>query len=259
MVKHIKRNKMKNLLTKNFSKNFMSGMGDRHSINYSFDKNSKLGNIQLLNRQRNRKKIINDYFSTLKNVTSSEPVFMIRIDKVIINLSYYRNDVNPETKNLLALNSNTINNLGHVLSKVFGRPVELRIISLKYPLMDRSVFAKYLGQNQSNITFHRFNKIRLGNRPVYREKDFKNIELDTFPQDSHILGIKIRLSGRLESEPVRPKQRPVTKLLGCFKGNKDTLVDFGSYTGYNSLGAFTIKVWINHKVNTKEIKKSPMY
>jgi hypothetical protein len=262
---------MKELLTSNYSKYYLSGQKDKHSINYSFNKASKLGNIGLLSAQENRLKIINNFFSSLNKVVYSDPVFRISMDKVVISFSYYREpltvtrvrDKNSKVENDYKerfLNPNTINNLGHLLSKIFGRPVELRIIKLKYPYLDRTILAKYCRMLQRIVPFHIFMKWVFNTAPVFRDKQSKDKEqikkdreaYKNYPFQSRILGIKIQLSGRFESEQARPKQKPVSKIFGAFKNEPDRLVDYGTCTGHNSNGSYTVKVWINQKLFDKK-------
>lgn len=273
MVKQrYKEQTMKELLTANYSKYYLAEQRDSHSISYSYVKSSTMGDVALLNAQENRRKVIDNFFSPLNKVLSGRPVFSVTMDKVVVSFPYYREpldvirldgdhkgaqreDLDYEER---YLNPNTINNLGHVLSKVFGRPVELRVIKLKYPYLDRTILAKYCRMMQKTVPFHVFMKWAFSNIPVVSDQLSKeDLEANrpvykNYPLSSQILGIKMQLSGRLESEVPRPKQKPVKGFIGIFKSTPGSFVDYGSCTRHNSNGSFTVKVWINQKLINKD-------
>lgn len=234
---------MKGLLTKNFNKNYLSGLDNRFSTNYSFYKGSNTGNTSLLNSQRNRMRIIEHFFRPLKNVLSSKPVFRISVNKVVISLFYYT----PREKEVL--NVNTINNLGHLLTKIFGKPVELRFVKLKYPYLDRTILAKFIRLNGIIHKFRRIRKWTLSALPVFKNRKFEDKSIrGKYPFSTCTLGIKVKISGRLDTERVKPRITVLSGKVGSFKKESNRLVDYGTYTSKNSLGAFTVKVWINQKI-----------
>lgn len=234
---------MKGLLTQNFNKHYLSGSGNRLSSNYTFNKGSNAGNTAMLNSQRNRMRIINHFFRPLKNVLSSKPVFRISVNKVVISLFYYTAEKDE------ALNVNTINNLGHLLTKIFGRPVELRFVKLKYPYLDRTILAKFIRLNGIIHKFRRIRKWTLSALPVFKDRKFEDKSMrGKYPFSTCTLGIKVKISGRLDTERIKPRMTVLSGKVGSFKNESTRLVDYGTHTAKNSLGAFTVKVWINQKI-----------
>lgn len=243
MVKQNK-NEMKNILTSNFNKHYLRRSGNRISKRYIFNQGGKLGDYDLLNAERNRIKIINNYVSPLKDVLTSEPVIKIGVNKVVINIFYYRASNKEKTFNI-----NTMNNLGELLSNVFGRPVELQFIKLKYPYLDRTILAKYIRINADYKTSYRLLKWIMKVLPVIKNNvEGRELELlNKYELPSYVLGIKIIISGRLITERVKERETVKSRRIGSFKHQRDSLEDYGYYTTKNELGAQTVKVWIYQK------------
>nr|YP_009445633.1 ribosomal protein S3 [Tremella fuciformis]YP_010180089.1 ribosomal protein S3 [Auricularia auricula-judae]ATX61911.1 ribosomal protein S3 [Tremella fuciformis]ATX61932.1 ribosomal protein S3 [Tremella fuciformis]ATX61955.1 ribosomal protein S3 [Tremella fuciformis]ATX61976.1 ribosomal protein S3 [Tremella fuciformis]ATX61998.1 ribosomal protein S3 [Tremella fuciformis] len=64
---------------------------------------------------------------------------------------------------------------------------------------------------------------------------------------SHIVGIKVRVSGRLMTERSQPRKTVQSVQVGSFSKNNLSLVDMASYSTKNKKGAFTVKVWISQR------------
>lgn len=248
-------------MTQKFDNTYLR-RGKTLSINYSFNQGQKGGSIDMLNAQRIATKIIDYFFSPIKAI-SSEPFYNITRDKVIINLFYFVPVARPRQKkykNLrfnkfktktrqfknLALNNNSINNLGDLLTKVFGRFVELRFVKLHYPYLDRTILAKYIAINAKKYNSRRIKRMILSKSPILENTESKRVLKYKLP--SYILGVKIKISGRLITERVRPRKTTFIGKTGSFASGKGSLMDFGSYTEKNKHGAFTVKVWINQKI-----------
>nr|UHB41890.1 ribosomal protein S3 [Apiotrichum gracile] len=227
-------------LTKKYIENYLSD-NNQLSTNYNFNKNLKTGQVATLNACRIRIKIINYFFAPIE-VLSSKPVFTITRDEVIISLFYYT----PEEEG--ALNTNKINNLGEFLTKIFNRPVKLQFVKLYYPHLNSDILAQYLRMNARKYHFRHLKGKLFKNREITKNPSSSTASKLKLP--SHIVGIKIQISGRLVTERVRPRQTVSTAQVGPISSNNDTLlVDFGSYTGKNANGAFTVKVWTGQRVS----------
>ncbi|BEI87273.1 ribosomal protein S3 (mitochondrion) [Cutaneotrichosporon cavernicola] len=214
--------------------------------NCHFYKGSERGNISIDNSVVERTLIIKNFFSAIKAL-SSVPKYVIGVEKLNIYVSYYRMK-NKKNKNIrYALNQNTVNNLGDLLSKKLKRKVELRFINLKSPYLDRTIRAEYMGKNAS---MHRFRGLR---RNAIKRTKIKNNKFigrykgleSNLPSD--MIGLKIVFSGRLVTERLRPRKTVSTAKIGSFTRNNELLIEHGSYTGKNARGAYTVKVLINHK------------
>lgn len=234
---------MKGLLTSNFNKYYLTSQGNELSKGYRFNKGGEFGDLDLLNAQWNRIKIINNFASPLKNVYTNRPTIKISMDKVVINVFYY------SRKKKMNFNVNTINNLGELLSNVFNRPVELKFIKLKYPYLDRTIFAKYLVRNTPNHGSKRLLKFGMKITPVFKNgqeltqhKLFKQYKLP-----SYVLGIKVIISGRLRTQRVKARETVRSRQIGSFKHQANTLMDFGQSSTWNEVGSLGVKVWIYQK------------
>lgn len=210
--------------------------------NYSYNKGLSKGKVSILNGIRNTLKIY-DYFFSRVIVLASKPTITMTSEERVLTIFYYREDNSLEDTN--------INNLIEMLSGVLKRPVKLRFVKLNYPYLNSTILAKYLRLNMAKKNFrrlikellHMVQKIIIKNPNNYRSKNKK----DRMP--SHIIGMKIQIRGRLVTERVRPRKTVSTKQIGTIKSNnKTTFVDFGSYTGKNAHGAYTVKVWIAQHV-----------
>lgn len=236
---------MKNILTQSLAKNFLPGVhGNVQNISpmaYSFNKNGLNGSVFMLNAQRNALELITHFFSPLK-VLASKPVISITTSKVIINVFYY---MPIKTQ---ALNVNTINSLGERLSQVFGRPVELRLVRLHYPYLNSYILAQYIAHNTNEYNFVRIQRAILSKVSV--TQDINSIEASSSELPLHIVGIKVRISGRLMTERSRPRQTVQTFALGSFVKDNQSLVDTAQFSDKNKKGAFTVKVWISQRINS---------
>jgi len=226
---------MKNILTQSLAKYYLPA-----SSSYSFTKGNTAGNVAVLNAQRSASKMIQHFFAPIKAL-ASKPVFSITTDKVIVTVFYYL----PVTNQ--AINNNTINNLGDVLSKLFGRPVELRFVKLHYPYLNSYILAQYIALNVEKYNFNQVQRMILGKTPIVKDTHSSQALASELP--SHIVGIKVRISGRLLTERVRPRQTVLNTQIGSFSPDNKSFIDYDSFTSKNTHGAYTVKVWISQRAN----------
>ena len=221
---------MNKILTQQLSKYFLPE-GQVMSTNHSFAK----GNMSMLNAQRSALALIGHFFSPI-DVLAGRPIITIARDHVVIHLFYYV----PSNG---ALNNNTVNNLGDALSSIFGRPVELRLVKLHYPYMDSYIMAQYIAMNTLDYTLAQIMERLFGViGPVKNTDAMTDSHLP-----SHIVGIKVRVSGRLMTERSQPRKTVQSVQVGSFSKNNLSLVDMASYSTKNKKGAFTVKVWISQR------------
>ncbi|TPG03839.1 hypothetical protein EAH88_19305 [Rhodanobacter glycinis] len=236
---------MKNIVTQSLANAFLPGVrGNVHNISpmaYSFNKNGLNGTVYTLNAQRNAIKVINHFFSPIK-VLASKPVITITANKVIINV-FYLMPIKTQ-----ALNVNTINNLGERLSQIFGRPVELRLVRLHYPYLNSHILAQFVAHNTQKYNFVRIQRMIFSKAAIVKDTDTEKALLSELP--SHIVGIKIRISGRLVTERSRPRQTVQTAEMGSFVKDNKSIVETAQFTDKNKKGAFTVKVWISQRINS---------
>jgi hypothetical protein len=221
---------MKNILTQNLAKYFLPG-GNVLNTSHSFTGNNN-------NATKSAIALISHFFSPIKAL-SGKPVFTFSANSVVIHVFYYIPVANQ------ALNSNTVNNLGEALSSIFGRPVELRLVKLHYPYLDSNILAQYIAMNTQDYTLAQIVRRVFGSISPVKNTDSAEALASELP--SHIVGIKVRVSGRLMMERSRPRQTVQTMQIGSFAKDNLALVDSASFTTKNKKGAFTVKVWISQR------------
>jgi hypothetical protein len=193
-------------------------------------------------------KVLSSFFSSV-HALASKPVYNVSGNKVVINIFYYISD----TRGNKALSSSAINSVGQVLSKLFKRPVELRLVRLHYPYLDSYILAQYIAINTAKYNFTRIVSRLWGANAIFTpvsgpkssEQDLQLISDNSQVIPAYITGIKVRVSGRLVTERSVPRQTVKTVQLGTFSGSSGVqVIDSASFTSKNKKGAFTIKVWI---------------
>jgi ribosomal protein S3 len=175
---------------------------------------------------------------TSSDSSSSGSNFVGQDGKVIVNVFYYIS--NKEQ----ALSDSTVNNLGQVLSKLFKRPVELRLVRLHYPYLNSYILAQYIAINSNRYNFTRIQRAIFNALRAVKASSLHDSAGSDQVLPSYITGMKIRVSGRLLTQRSVPRQTVQTAQIGSFSG-QDNVIDFGSYTTKNKKGAFTVKVWIS--------------
>lgn len=226
---------MKNILTQSLAKYYLPG-GNVLVTSHSYDK--KAGSANVLNATRSAMSLINHFFSPI-NALTGKPVFTVSANTVVVHVFYYIPAANH------ALNSNTVNNLGEALSSIFGGPVELRLVKLHYPYLDGHILAQFIAMNTQDYTLSQILRRVFGSISPVKNIDSANVLASDLP--SHIVGIKVRVSGRLMMERSRPRQTVQTQQIGSFSKDNLALVDSASFTTKNKKGAFTVKVWISQR------------
>lgn len=226
---------MKNILTQSLAKYFLPG-GNVLTTGHNFDDGA--GSVNMLNATRSAIKLIAHFFSPI-NALAGKPVFTVTADSVIVHVFYYI----PDTSK--ALNNNTVNNLGQTLSSLFRRPVELRLVKLHYPYLNSYILAQYIALNTLDYTLVQIARRIFGSIAPVKNTQSVNVLASDLP--SHIVGIKVRVSGRLMTERSRPRQTVQTAQIGSFAKGNLSLVDSASFTTKNKKGAFTVKVWISQR------------
>lgn len=240
---------MNNILTKSLAKYYLSSRGQVSTVGHSFD--SGVTSLSLLNSTRTASKLIAHFFSPI-NALASKPVYTVTTNSVIIHVFYYI----PLSGQ--GLNNNTVNNLGEALSKLFSstnpasfseknakKAVELRLVKLHYPYLNSYILAQYIASNVQNYKLAKI--LRRLFSYVAPVKNTLSPEALSSMLPSHIVGLKVRVSGRLTTERSRPRQTVQTAEIGSFSKSNLSLVDTDSFTTSNKKGAFTVKVWISQR------------
>lgn len=212
-------------------------------------------NTLTLNAMKTATRLIAHFFTPIRAL-ASKPVFTLvpsneRKGKVIINLFYFIANQNQ------ALSNSTINSLGEVLSKLFQRPVELRLVRVHYPYMNSYILAQYVAINTNRYNFTRIQRAIFAALQVVNQRTLflppgggKGDATDSATAlPAYITGVKIRISGRLTTQRSVPRQTVQTAQIGAFSdpigGKEKNVIESASFTSKNKKGAFTVKVWIS--------------
>jgi hypothetical protein len=138
---------------------------------------------------------------------------------------------------LEVLSVNAVNALGQQLAVALARPVQLVLVRLLSPTLDASVLAQYLSKELEENTFRK--------TMLNLFTHIGPVPLSTScPQPGTLIGVKVRLAGRLLKEASRPRQTIQSASLGSFSASPKHALQSGSYTISNSKGAYTVKVWL---------------
>lgn len=214
---------------------------------YSFNASSTM----MTNLTRLACKVLANFFSSV-HALASKPVFTVSGNKVVINVFYYIS----ETRANKALSSSAINSVGQVLSKLFGRPVELRLVRLHYPYLNSYILAQYIAINTGKYNFARIISRLWGASAIFSPipDSESNTDLQLISDSSRVIpayitGIKVKVSGRLMTERSVPRQTVKNAQLGTFSRSSGVeQIDSASFTSKNKKGAFTVKVWIGQSL-----------
>lgn len=223
---------MKDILSNGLAKYYLPS-GNTQIMSHNYD--SGMNTTQNLHATRHTNTLINQFFEPI-DVLASKPIIDVTPTTVTVTVFYYMSDVQS------ALNANTINALGEVLSNIWGQAVELRLVKLHYPYLNSDILAAFIMKNLETDRFERvINKIFGITTPVVSGES-------NLP--SHIIGIKIRLAGRLVTEPSRPRMTVQSAQIGSFKNSTRTIIEFGQCSSVNKKGALTVQVWISQRSTT---------
>lgn len=197
--------------------------------------NDKYYQINILNKIRIAIKIINNSFASIKAI-NGQPSININSNNIIIYLPYYlHNKKNNNNKKLLT--PNIIINIQNILINIYNMPVQLEIIKLSHPYLDAYILAKFIADEITNKKFNFV--IKHVFRTIIPVKSIKNLNIPAV-----IVGIKVRLAGRLFAEKTRPRITTQKAEIGSLIVTRITYLHIASYTAANIKGAFTVKVWI---------------
>jgi ribosomal protein S3 len=198
-------------------------------------------------------KLIENYFSQVQAL-ASKPIFSMQENKMVINVFYF---IAAKEQ---ALHNSTVNSLGEVLSKLYKRPVELRLVRLHYPYLNSFILAQYIAMNTRK---YNFKAIMNSLFSAVRESVMATGSSASLP--SQIVGLKVKISGRLATQRSVPRQTTQTAQIGTFSSsvveNKANMasdsqepvqgvVEHAAFTSKNKKGAFTVKVWISQKAHS---------
>ena len=165
-------------------------------------------------------------------------------DKVVVNIPYYASPNGTPIVKLTALGAAISKWLEKETGNKQSLKVEVRLLGLRYPYLDRSILAQYVAINGGKYNFTRMHKLIFNKLSTVK----KNSVLPSDALSGHITGLKLELAGRLTTQRSIPRKTVSNKHTGSFYVNKNrgSSVDFSQYASKNKIGAYTIKVWLSN-------------
>jgi hypothetical protein len=202
------------------------------------------GQRQILNATRIAIEVCRRFFAPLK-VRASPPYISESASQITVTIFYHNPDPGA------ALNINTINSLGDLLTDIYQKPVGLRLINLRYAYMDPHILAQTLSIAMQSAKF--VNVIRELFK-VCAPVKHRDQAVGRLP--AILNGIKVELRGRLETESSRPRFTVQTAILGSLRTNMSSTVHCASYTATNKKGAYTTRVWLGMHIPKQSVESS---
>jgi ribosomal protein S3 len=142
------------------------------------------------------------------------------------------------TEPLSSLNQSTVNALGTQLATLLKVPVHLELVRQLTPLYEAGMLAQFLAGELTSATFRSvILKLFSSIGPVSGHGSVGS-------QQGTLVGVKVRLAGRLLKEASRPRQTLQTASLGSLTASLKHVLQAASHTVSNQKGSYTVKVWL---------------
>lgn len=258
---------MLNNLTKILA-NSNSSIIKNHAVVYNF-KNSQ----NKFQQNKNNIAALLKYFFASFSCLIGKPFWTITPNKITLHLCYYRPSIYKNKFNrkggsfrfrsrlgsrrrILKNNLNRfmiptdkLRSLVLILSELLQTEVELDLVLLRYPYHDSHILAQLLGLNTKRYNFNNLVKKLFKKAKIFQKlSDYERANVLNQSVPAKLTGIKIKIAGRLTTQRVVPKATVKSAYKGSFVKSKDNFVESSSYTAKNKLGAYTVKVWLSHKI-----------
>lgn len=173
--------------------------------------------------------LVRSFFAQFKVIVGT-PKMTFKGNKVIVHIPYF--DLSTTQ-----LSETKVNALGTAIIECLNNEtsvVELRLIQLQYPYLDRTILGQYLALNAGKYNF-----LRMKKKLFTRTKSHSAPHLPT-----RLTGVKVELAGRLTTQRSIPRKTVSNAYKGSFTVNNklNSSLNISQYTSKNKLGAYTMKV-----------------
>ncbi|RIA84786.1 hypothetical protein C1645_698341 [Glomus cerebriforme] len=146
-----------------------------------------------------------------------------------------------------------LNKLSELYSTLYKKPVEFKIILLKYPFLSSKILAQYLAMQtrKHNVRQIRRNLFKKGELVDGISTQYLNwtklLRNGNNFLPTHLAGMKLRISGRMSLRKGAARSAVVTKSIGRLRSNTvdKSMTDYAKAEGKNMNGAYCIKVWLS--------------
>ena len=277
-----------------FKRKYINKMGSKHPISLRLKTNQNWANTSYHFCSKNglyhysaldkiALNVIKHYFQF---ALISKPKFNKNSNKIVISFYYFLNlplskQLNPYGKSkriqsslqegLTPFKAKKFSSLIIKLSRLFGKPVELRPIRIHYPYLNSYILAQYISVNikagkLNQISRTLFKKAKL----VKYNNSIPTKFMDSIKYSSAMLnpdyltGIKIAISGRLSQRKAASRTRVMRKFLGTLRlGSFTSSIDASKFNFTGKNGSTTVKVWLsssffNQLVNNSTVKSTKL-
>jgi hypothetical protein len=138
--------------------------------------------------------------------------------------------------------------LGNLAARLGYSGIEVRLVRVRYPYLESSILAQFLAAGLGRqVKPARFVAVVRG---LFRRA--KTVPGSGVALPSWLSMVKVRLSGRLVSERVAPRQ--TVQVAGV--GQRGRHVDFAKAEAKNKRGSFTVRVWLAINSNPSLLRVS---
>ncbi len=219
---------------------FNTDLAHNSTISYNFYNNNKKFNIN---------SILSNSFLNLGNIIS-KPVIFFSPNKITINLFYYV--LQSEKSYNLISESENLEYLCSFLSNKFKKEVKIELIRLHHPALESQILANTIGfiSNNKKVRFRSIITSLYNNTQIIKLNDSpKGIEESNlnYCRPTALIGIKVRLGGRILSQKIVPRFTTFNKQKGAFARIKSDFTTQSRFTNKSRRGAFSYTVTIAHK------------
>lgn len=251
-------------------------MGPKHPISLKLKKynswnstlykfNSSDPILQGIGKQKNIIKSINHYFQYL---IISKPLLRFENNKLKIKIFYF---VKPNINSIFVKNyippwnSLQIYKLEKLFNNYFGYSTELQLIKINNPIYNANILAKLIAINLKTYGIGKIWKILL--RKIKLKNNIKSaIDFNSIIKNkqgiinwmhilnkgifckefySHIIGLKLKLSGRISKRRGASRTSTLSRSIGTLQFNSiNSFIDYGHIEKKDKNGSQSIKVFI---------------
>lgn len=191
----------------------------------------------LLNGSRSVDTLLQAFWSPLE-VIAGKAHLSYAVSGVTITVPYWH--IEPSH----SLSHTTINAVGSQLATLVERPVRLELVRVFTPLLDAHMLAHFFSRELTDSTFRKVIIALFANIGPLSNSGPLGMEYSQPLQPGTLVGIKVRLAGRLLKEASRPRQTIQSASLGSLTASVKHVVQAASYTVSNQKGSYTVKVWL---------------
>lgn len=216
---------------------FNSELANMSNVVYNFNNSHKKFNVN---------SFLDNTFLNMGNIIS-RPVLEFTPNKIVINLFYYV--LKSDKKIKLIKNNYKLKNLCSFLSNKFNKEVVIDLIRLHHPSLDSQILSHTIGilSEDRKVKFRTIMAKLFNNSKVVRFNKYTVVSNSRYCIPSALLGMSVRLGGRISSQKVLPRFTTINRQKGAFARSKSDLSTHSRFINKSRRGAFSYTVTLTHK------------